>query len=115
MISTLPTAERVAREAAFPIGASIALAELELDPHPVLARLRAAEPVSWVPALEAWLVTPRELALQVMRDAETFTVDDPRFSTGQVVGQSMLTSEGAEHTRHRGLVLIARGKSGVLA
>jgi cytochrome P450 len=36
-----------------------------------------------------------------MRDPATFTVDDPRFSTGQVVGPSMLTLEGAEHGRHR--------------
>src|SRR4051794_15721308 len=36
-----------------------------------------------------------------MRDPETFTVDDPRFSTGRVVGRSMLTTEGAEHDRHR--------------
>ena len=36
-----------------------------------------------------------------MRDAETYTVDDPRFSTGQVVGQSMLSLDGAEHVRHR--------------
>src|SRR5215210_5592727 len=36
-----------------------------------------------------------------MHDAETFTVDDPRFSTGQVVGPSMLTLEGEEHGRHR--------------
>src|SRR5918999_1682897 len=41
------------------------------------------------------------LALPVMRDAETFTVDDPRFSTGQVVGPSMLSLDGAEHKRHR--------------
>jgi cytochrome P450 len=46
-------------------------------------------------------VTRRELALGVMRDAATFTVEDPRFSTGQVVGPSMLTLEGAEHKRHR--------------
>jgi cytochrome P450 len=37
----------------------------------------------------------------VMRDAETFTVDDPRFSTGRVVGPSMLTRDGSEHARHR--------------
>ncbi len=36
-----------------------------------------------------------------MRDAETFTVDDPRFSTAQVVGPSMLSLDGAEHERHR--------------
>ena len=36
-----------------------------------------------------------------MRDPETFTVDDPRFSTGRVVGPSMLTLDGDEHRRHR--------------
>jgi hypothetical protein len=89
-------------EHAFPIGAAVTLRELELDPHPVLARLREREPVSWLPALDAWLVTRRDLALQVMRDDETFTVDDPRFSTGRVVGPSMLTRDGDEHDRHRG-------------
>jgi cytochrome P450 len=85
----------------FPVGASVTLAELEENPHPSLVRLREAEPVSWLPALGAWLVTSRELVLEAMRDADTFTVDDPRFSTGQVVGTSMLTLDGAEHARHR--------------
>ena len=77
------------------------LAQLEADPHPVLARLREHEPVSWLPALDGWLVTRRDLAMAVMRRPETFTVEDPRFSTGQVVGPSMLTLEGAAHKRHR--------------
>ena len=89
------------RAARFPLGAAVTLHELDKDPHPVLARLRPSEPVSWLPALNGWLVTRRDLALQVMRDAETFTVDDPRFSTGVVVGPSMLTLDGAEHKRHR--------------
>ncbi|HEY4411451.1 MAG TPA: cytochrome P450 [Gaiellaceae bacterium] len=76
----------------------ITLEQLEENPHPVLAEIR---PLAWVPVLNGWLVTGRELALQVMRDAETFTVDDPRFSTGRVVGPSMLTRDGAEHARHR--------------
>jgi hypothetical protein len=77
---------------------TVTLEQLETDPHPVLAQLR---PLAWVPVLNGWLVTGRELALQVMRDAETFTVDDPRFSTGRVVGPSMLTRDGPEHARHR--------------
>jgi cytochrome P450 len=85
----------------FEIGAAATLEELDADPHPLLARLRAREPVSWLPALDGWLVTRRDLAMQVMRDAATFTVDDPRFSTGQVVGPSMLTLDGDEHRRHR--------------
>jgi cytochrome P450 len=86
MVSAMPTAT---------------LEELEDDPYPLLARLRAGEPVAWLEALDGWLVTRRDLALAVMRDAETFTVDDPRFSTAQVVGPSMLSLDGAEHRRHR--------------
>ncbi len=85
----------------FPLGAEVTLTELEHDPHPALARLRASEPVSWVPALGAWFVTRRDLALQVMRDPGSYTVDDPRFSTAQVVGPSMLSLDGAEHRSHR--------------
>jgi cytochrome P450 len=99
--SMSPSSVERTRETAFPIGAAATLEELELDPHSLLARLRIDEPVSWLPALGAWLVTRREFALQVMRDPKTFTVDDPRFSTGQVVGRSMLTTDGAEHGRHR--------------
>ena len=86
----------------YPLGAAVGVAELETDPHPALARLRQQEPVSWLPALDGWLVTRHDLALEVVRDAETFTVDDPRFSTAQVVGPSMLSLDGAEHARHRG-------------
>jgi cytochrome P450 len=39
--------------------------------------------------------------VDVLRDARTFTVDDPRFSTAKVVGPSMLSLDGAQHTRHR--------------
>ena len=87
--------------ASFPIGATATIEELDADPHPLLARLREHEPVSWLPALNAWLITRRDLALAAMRDPDTFTVDDPRFSTGQVVGPSMLTLDGTEHGRHR--------------
>jgi len=85
----------------FPLGAATTLAELAHDPHPRLARLREREPVSWLPELGGWLVTRRDLALDVMRDAESFTVDDHRFSTAQVVGPSMLSLDGDEHTRQR--------------
>ena len=88
-------------EQSFPLGAAVTLDQLDLDPHPVLAALREREPVSWLPALEGWLVTRYDLAVHVMRDAETFTVEDPRFSTAQVVGPSMLSLDGEAHSRHR--------------
>jgi cytochrome P450 len=85
----------------FPIGCGATLRELEKDPHPLLARLRAAEPVSWLAVLGGWLVTRYDLAVRVMRDSVAFTVDDPRFSTSRVVGPSMLSLDGADHARHR--------------
>ena len=81
--------------------AAVTLAGLDCDPHPLLASMRAAGPVCWVPALGAWLVTGYQCAVDVLRDARTFTVDDPRFSTAKVVGPSMLSLDGARHARHR--------------
>jgi cytochrome P450 len=84
-----------------PLGTGISLEQLERDPHALLAELRAREPVAWLPPLEGWLVTRHDLALSVMRDDKTFTVDDPRFSTAQVIGASMLSRDGDEHALHR--------------
>ena len=81
--------------------AEIALAELDADPYRVLASLRERSPVAWIPALDGWLVTRRDLCIEVMRDARRFTVDDPRFSTARVVGPSMLSLDGDAHRRHR--------------
>ena len=59
------------------------LEELAADPHPLLARLRASEPVAWIDGLDGFLATRRDLALAVLRDDATYTVDDPRFSTAR--------------------------------
>ena len=90
-----PTATR------YPLGSALTLERLDADPYPAMAALREREPVSWVPVLDGWLVTRRDLCIEVMRDAALFTVDDPRFSTAQVVGPSMLSLDGEEHRRHR--------------
>ena len=91
----------VDRLAQFPVGASVTTERLESGLHETFAELRSREPVSWVPALDAWLITSRAACVEVMRDSETFTVDDPRFSTAQVLGPSMLSLDGSEHARHR--------------
>lgn len=80
---------------------ALSIQVLEAEPYSALSELRKRAPVAWVRALNGWLVTTHEAALTVMRDAETFTVDDPRFSTAAVLGPSMLSLEGEEHRRHR--------------
>jgi len=108
--SPLPPGERQATPAPdrsgghrglFPLGAAVTMRDLDGELHPLLRRLREREPVSWLPVLGGWLVTRRDLALRVLRDTRTFTVDDPRFSTARVIGPSMLSLDGAEHKRHR--------------
>jgi cytochrome P450 len=97
----------------FPAGASITAEDLSADPHPLLARLRQDEPVSWLPAVGGWLVTRADLVERVLLDPVAFTVDDPRFSTARVVGPSMLSLDGPEHRRHRDPFARALRESGV--
>ena len=96
-------------------GAALTLELLDADPYGPLARLRAQEPVAWVPALDGWLVTRRDLCIEVMRDADRYTVDDRRFSTAQDVGPSMLSLDGDEHRRHRDPFASAFRKPEVMA
>jgi cytochrome P450 len=98
---TVAIAVEKQRRGQFPLGAAATIDALDHAPHPLLHRLREAEPVSWLPCLGGWLVTRYDLVVTAIRDATTFTVDDPRFSTAQVVGASMLSLDGAEHARHR--------------
>ena len=79
----------------------VSLDELDRDPYQALARLRERAPVCWVPELDAWLVTGYSPAVAVLRDPDTFTVDDPRFTTARVTGPSMLSLDGDSHARHR--------------
>ena len=63
-----PSSETVtAVDGRFPLGAAITLDELDADPYPALARPRAEEPVSRVPVLDGWLVTRRDLCIEVRR------------------------------------------------
>ena len=60
-----------------------------------------ASPVVWSDELGGWVVRSRELCVSVMRDFETFTVDHPNFTTAQVIGRSMLSTDGPEHQAQR--------------
>ena len=55
------------------LGDDITLADLEVDPDPIMARLRADEPVCWVPALEMWLVTRWDDVAHMEEHPELFT------------------------------------------
>ncbi|MXW62053.1 MAG: cytochrome P450 [Acidimicrobiaceae bacterium] len=77
----------------------ITLAELETDPDPILAGLRATDPVSWSAPMEMWLVTRWDDVMEMEAHPELFSAaTDPSF-LARALGPNMLTTDPPEHTR----------------
>lgn len=93
------TSER--RAQAFPLGRVVTLAMLSVDPYPTFARLRAAEPVSWIPEVGMWFITRRADVLRVLRDRATFTTDSPSSLLRETFGAHMLSTEGRQQARYK--------------
>ena len=85
----------------FPLGATVTLAQLSGDPYAVFARLRPTEPVTWAPALGQWLVTSRDLAMEVLRDHQRFRTDWEHSPIRDTFGQQMLSAEGESQRRYK--------------
>ncbi len=85
----------------FPIGARVRLETLAENPYPMLAELRELEPVSWIPEFGMWFVTRFEDVESVLLDVETFTLEDEESLLNEIFGRTMISTEGAEHTRLR--------------
>lgn len=84
----------------FPLGANVRLADLAIDPYPILAELREHEPVSWVPETGMWFVTRRDDILDVLKDPDTFTTDAPS-TIRDMFGAHMMTTEGPTQIRYK--------------
>ena len=83
------------------LGRSVRLQDLAVDPYPILARLRAEEPVSWVDEAQMWFVTRRADVITVLRDPDTFSTDSPRSTIRDTFGSQMLSAEGEQHRRYK--------------
>lgn len=81
------------------LGNDITLADLEADPDPIMARLRADEPVCWVPALEMWLVTRWDDVAYVEEHPELFSAATEPSFLARALGRNMLTCDPPDHTR----------------
>ncbi|HZN42840.1 MAG TPA: cytochrome P450 [Actinomycetota bacterium] len=86
------------------LGEQITLEELERDPYPIYARLRDEEAVSWVPAVQLWLVTRYEDVRTVDLAPELFTAATDPSTLNRTMGVNMLGSEGADQQRIRRVV-----------
>ncbi len=73
----------------------VTFADLDRDPYPIYARLRAEAPVAWVPTTNKWLVTRWDDCAAAGKDEDAFTTShdlDAFFGTPQI-----LSMEGPEH------------------
>ncbi|MGH2640684.1 MAG: cytochrome P450 [Actinomycetota bacterium] len=86
------------------VGETITLEELERDPYPIYARLRDEEPVSWVPAVQLWLVTRHDDVRAVDLDPDTFTGATDPSTLNRTMGVNMLGSEGSHQRWVREIV-----------
>lgn len=97
----MPTDERIS--AAMPPGptAQITVAELEADPYPAYRRLRAEQPVAWVPEVDLWFVTRWDDVTRVAQDQATFTAAVDGSPLERTLGRNVLTIDGEQHRRMR--------------
>jgi cytochrome P450 len=86
------------------VGERVTLEELERDPYPIYERLRDEEPVSWVPAVQLWLVTRYEDVRTVDLTPEVFTAATDPSTLNRTMGVNMLGSEGPDQQRVRRVV-----------
>lgn len=74
---------------------AITVAELERDPYPIYARLRAEAPVAHVPALDVWMVTRWDDVQAAMTDPDRFPAHVEDSPTDRALGGvSMMTTDG---------------------
>jgi cytochrome P450 len=86
------------------IGETITEEALETDPYPIYARLREHEPVSWVPAVELWLVTRWADVEHVDKHPAIFTGETDPSTLNRTFGRNLLGSEGDYHDRIRSII-----------
>ncbi|MER6567010.1 cytochrome P450 [Streptomyces sp. NPDC001093] len=83
-------------------------AQILNDPYPVLAELRASEPVFWHQAMDSWALTRYADCVRVLRDHDTFA-RDPRRTGGTVPEPSLSvqTLDPPQQSRVRSLFMAA--------
>jgi len=86
------------------VGSTISVEDLERDPYPAYARLRAEEPVSWVESVGLWLVTRWDDVNHVVKTPDLFTGETEPSTLNRTFGKNLLGSEGPYHHRIRSII-----------
>ncbi len=76
----------------------ITLDQLEHDPYPIYARLRAEAPVAWIPAADVWFVTRWQDCSDVGNQKFGFVAASGHPTLDRIFNRpNVLTSDGEEH------------------
>ena len=80
---------------------NIDLSEFASDPYPILARMRAEAPITYVPELDAVLIVRRDDIHRHEKRVEVFSSDQPGGLMTVLMGQNMMRKDGAPHLDER--------------
>ncbi len=84
-------------------GESINFDELDTDPYPIYARLRASDPIAPASAANCWFATRWSDVERIARSAD-FTAKSEEAPVNAAFGRpNVLTSEGPVHQELRGV------------
>src|SRR5919204_6046849 len=92
------------RRSRLSVGTEITVAQLEADPYPIYAHLRAEEPVCLVESVGLWLVTRWDDVQYVDKNPQLFTGETEPSTLKRTFGPNLLASEGPYHDRIRKLI-----------
>ncbi len=82
--------------------AGVTVEELEADPYPIYAELRARAPVAYMPCLDVWMVTSWALVEAACTDTAAFPATVAHSPTDRALGGiSMMTTDGEPAKRRR--------------
>lgn len=82
--------------------ATVTVEQLETDPYPIYAELRATAPVAYMPCLDTWMVTSWATVEAACVDPVAFPATVDRSPTDRALGGvSMMTTDGDPARRRR--------------
>lgn len=90
----------------------LTLEALEKDPDPILARLRAEQPVAFSPSMSLWLVTRWDDVEFIDRHPDIFTAATEPSFLRRALGMNMLTLDAPEAARLKNAMMPPFQRSG---
>ena len=87
-----------------PVEFNIDYDEFSKDPYPVLSQLRDTAPISFVPQLNAILISKHEDIFICEKNVSIFSSIQPDGLMTKLMGQNMMRKDGEEHKKERHII-----------